>query len=77
MNNKAERIFGYNTNDLLNVKFNKILPKLFIENHDTLMLNFIKGNRRINKENHSFMWGKHKSGFIVPLIIDINAYVNF
>lgn len=77
MNNKAERIFGYSTSDLIDYKLNKLLPKLFLENHDNFILNFIKGNRRINKENHSFVWGKHKSGFIVPLIMDINAYVNF
>lgn len=77
MNNKAERIFGYSTNDLMDNKLNKILPKIFVDVHENLILNFIRGNRRINKENHSFVWGKHKTGFIVPLVMDINAYVNF
>lgn len=55
----------------------KLLPKIFLEPHETFILNFIKGNRKINKENHNFVWGKHESGYIVPLIMDINAYVNF
>ena len=53
------------------------MPRLFADTHEDLILNFINGNRRINKENHSFVWGKHKSGFIIPLIMEINAYVNF
>ncbi len=53
------------------------MPRLFADTHEELILNFINGNRRINKENHQFVWGKHKSGFIIPLIMEINAYVNF
>ena len=53
------------------------MPRLFAETHEDLILNFINGNRKINKENHQFVWGKHKSGFIIPLIMEINAYVNF
>jgi PAS domain S-box-containing protein len=59
MNNKAERIFGYSTSDLINQRLNKIMPKIFTETHETFILNFIKGNRKINKENHNFVWGKH------------------
>lgn len=77
MNNKAERIFGYSTSDLLEQRLTKIMPKTFVDHHENFILNFIKGNRRISKENHQFVWGKHKSSFIVPLIMDINAYVNF
>lgn len=77
MNNKAERIFGYSTNELITQKLTKLMPKLFVDNHEALILNFINGNRKINKENHNFVWGKHKTGYIVPLIMDINAYVNF
>lgn len=53
------------------------MPNLFSENHEDFILNFVNGNRKINKENHNFVWGKHKTGFVVPLIMDINAYVNF
>ena len=53
------------------------MPRLFADKHEDLILNFINGNRRINKENHNFVWGKHKSNFIIPLIMEINAYVNF
>ena len=53
------------------------MPRIFAEKHEDLILNFINGNRRINKENHNFVWGKHKNGFIFPLIMEINAYVNF
>eukprot|EP00347_Sterkiella_histriomuscorum_P005198 403357516 len=77
MNNKAERIFGYQTNDLIHQKLKRLMPTLFMDNHEAFILNFVNGNRKINKENHNFVWGKHKSGFIVPLIMDINAYVNF
>ena len=77
MNNKAERIFGYQTNELVSTKLNRLMPTLFADNHENFILNFVNGNRKINKENHNFVWGKHKSGFIVPLIMDINAYVNF
>ena len=77
MNNKAERIFGYATNELMTQHLTRLMPKLFADKHEELILNFINGNRKINKEHHNFVWGKHKSGFIVPLIMDINAYVNF
>jgi PAS domain S-box-containing protein len=77
MNNKAERTFGYGTNELMAQKLHRLMPRLFADNHEDLILNFINGNRRINKENHQFVWGKHKSGFIIPLIMEINAYVNF
>jgi hypothetical protein len=50
---------------------------MFVDTHEDLILNFINGNRRISKENHQFIWGKHKSKFIIPLIMEINAYVNF
>lgn len=78
MNNKAERTFGYGTGELVGERLDKLLPRVFGEGrHDELVLNFINGNRRINKENHQFVWGKHRSQFIIPLIMEINAYVNF
>lgn len=77
MNNKAERTFGYGTNELMGQRLHSLMPRLFADTHEDLILNFINGNRRINKEDHNFVWGKHKSGFIVPLIMEINAYVNF
>lgn len=52
MNNKAERTFGYGTNELMGAKLQKLLPRLFMDRHEELVLNFINGNRRINKENH-------------------------
>lgn len=77
MNNKAERTFGYGTNELMSQKLDRLMPRMFLDTHQDLILNFINGNRRISKENHSFVWGKHKSKFIIPLIMEINAYVNF
>ena len=77
MNNKAERTFGYDTNELMSQKLDRLMPRLFKDRHEDFILNFINGNRKINKENHNFVWGKHKSGFIIPLIMEINAYVNF
>ncbi len=52
MNNKAERTFGYMTNELMAQKLHKLMPRLFVDTHEDLILNFINGNRRINKENH-------------------------
>jgi len=77
MNNKAERIFGYSIQDIIGQKLQKLLPEILVPHHDQFILNFIRGNRRINKENHGFLWGKHRFGFIVPIVMDINAYVNF
>ena len=61
----------------MNQKLNRLMPRLLADRHEDLILNFVNGNRRINKENHNFVWGRHKNNFIFPLIMDINAYVNF
>ena len=45
--------------------------------HDDFILNYIYAKRKINKEVHNFVWGKHKSGFIMPLVMDISPYVTF
>jgi len=42
-------------------------------------MNYINNQsvRSIKKEKHRFVWGKHKSGFIMPIVMDISAYVTF
>lgn len=77
MNNKAERIFGYNTDELINHALAKLAPIAYGYTHDDFILNYINSKRKINKEAHNFVWGKHKSGFIMPLVMDISPYVTF
>ena len=77
MNNKCERIFGFQTNELSGQTVNSLMPKVCVETHDKFLINFIKSNRKINMTNHQFIWGRHKSGFIVPLIMNVSPYVNY
>ncbi len=77
MNNKAERIFGYNTDELIFHSLTKLSPTVYGYNHDDFILNYINSKRKINKDSHSFVWGRHKSGFIMPIIMDIAPYVTF
>ena len=77
MNNKAERIFGYNTEELIAHSLSKLAPLVYGSCHNDFILNYVNAKRRINKEPHTFVWGKHKSGFIMPLIMDISPYVTF
>jgi hypothetical protein len=42
-------------------------------------MNYINSQKRrnIRKDQHRFVWGKHKSGFIMPIVMDISPYVTF
>ena len=77
MNNKAERIFGYSTAELINHSLTKLQPLVYGYSHDDFILNYINSKRKIKKDQHSFVWGKHKSGFIMPIVMDISPYVTF
>jgi len=77
MNNKGERIFGYNTDELIQHPLTKLEPQVYGLSHDEFILNYINSKRKIKKDNHAFVWGKHKSGFIMPIIMDISPYVTF
>ena len=52
MNNKAERIFGYNTDELINHSLTKLQPMVYGYNHDDFILNYINAKRKIKKETH-------------------------
>lgn len=50
MNNKAERIFGYSTSELINQSLTKLQPLVYGYSHDDFILNYINSKRKIKKD---------------------------
>jgi PAS domain S-box-containing protein len=64
-NNQITNLLGYNKNELVGEKIETIMPKIFADNHDDLLLKYFDNpDRQLNIERtvHSM----NKKGYIIP-----------
>lgn len=76
VNLAAERIFGYNKDELLNRKVNDIMPKTYSNIHDQILENYALTNKAVMMNKERLIWGKSKSGYLFPFTILIKPVKN-
>lgn len=74
VNSSAEKLFGYNTRELLGRPMELLVPEHFRENHKRLYQKYLSQPRAIAVGIRRNLYGLHKAGHEIPLEIGLAPY---
>jgi len=64
-------LFAYAKTDLLNKNVNVLMPSIFAKHHDEILKRYTETSESTFINKDKLVYGKNKSGYIFPLIIQI------
>jgi hypothetical protein len=63
-------MYGYSKRDLIGQSLNIIIPEPIASVHQLYMRNYVRTGREVMMNSSRTMFGKHKQGYLFPLLIN-------
>lgn len=71
VNERACDIFHYPKKQMLGLRVNAIMPSVFADIHDRILLDFLKKKRKKYNTDQRLLFGKDGNGYMFPLKLQL------
>jgi PAS domain S-box-containing protein len=71
MSDLALNLFKYNRKDIIGRNVSNVMPIVFANNHDNILIDFLKKKRRTFNTDLRLLLGRDSNGFIFPVHLQL------